>query len=136
MRRARKIGLALGGGGARGFAHIGVMKVLEREEITPDIIVGTSMGAVVGNDNTVRLGGMLIDIPEGPGQRGYAKARVEVRQLLDGSWRVYYKNTLIAQTDPTALQEPIRAKPRRKPKERATSEEQWIYMASAVKGTY
>ena len=92
--------------------------------------------AVVGNDNTVRLGGMLIDIPEGPGQRGYAKARVEVRQLLDGSWRVYYKNTLIAQTDPTPLKEPIRAKPRRKPKARATSEEQWIYMASAVKRTY
>jgi len=48
MRKARKIGLALGGGGARGLAHIGVMKVLEREKITPDIIVGTSMGAVVG----------------------------------------------------------------------------------------
>jgi transposase len=88
--------------------------------------------AAVGNDNTVRLGGMLIDIPEGPGQRGYAKARVEVRQLLDGSWRVYYKDRLIAQTDPTPLKEPIRAKPRRKPKARATSEEQWIYMASAV----
>jgi transposase len=88
--------------------------------------------AAVGNDNTVRLGGMLIDIPEGPGQRGYAKARVEARQLLDGSWRVYYKDRLIAQTDPTPLKEPIRAKPRRKPKARATSEGQWIYMASAV----
>jgi len=88
--------------------------------------------AVVGNDNTVRLGGMVIDIPEGPRQRGYAKAKVEVRQLLDGSWRVYYKDKLIAQTDPTPLKEPIRAKPRRKPKARATSEEQWIYMASAA----
>ncbi len=88
--------------------------------------------AVVGNDNTVRLGGMLIDIPEGPGQRGYTKARVEVRQFLDGSWRVYYKDRLIAQTDPTSLREPIRAKPRRKSKARATSEEQWIYIASAV----
>jgi len=48
MRKARKIGLALGGGGARGLAHIGVMKVLEREKITPDIIAGTSIGAVVG----------------------------------------------------------------------------------------
>ena len=88
--------------------------------------------AVVGNDNTVRLGGMLIDIPEGPGQRGYAKARVEVCQVLDGSWRVYYKDTLIAQTDPTPLKEPIRAKPRRKPRVRATTEERWIYMASAA----
>lgn len=48
MRKARKIGLALGGGGARGLAHIGVVRVLEREKITPDIIVGTSIGAVVG----------------------------------------------------------------------------------------
>ena len=88
--------------------------------------------AVVGNDNTVRLGGMVIDIPQGPRQRGYAKAKVEVRQLLDGSWRVYYKDTLIAQTDPTPLKEPIRAKPRRKAKVRAASEEQWIYMASAA----
>jgi len=48
MRKFRKIGLALGGGGARGLAHIGVMKVLEREKIRPDLIVGTSMGAIVG----------------------------------------------------------------------------------------
>ena len=88
--------------------------------------------AVVGNDNAVRLGGMVIDIPEGPGQRGYAKARVEVHQLLDGSWTVYYKDRLIAQTDPTPLKEPIRAKPRRKAKVRGASEEQWIYMASAA----
>jgi len=88
--------------------------------------------AVVGNDNAVRLGGIVIDIPEGAGQRGYAKAKVEVRQLLDGSWRVYYKNTLIAHTDPTPVKEPIRAKPRRKSRARAASEEQWIYMASAA----
>jgi hypothetical protein len=75
---------------------------------------------------------MVVDIPEGPGQRGYAKAKVEVRQLLDGSWRVYYKDTLIAHTDPTPLKEPIRAKPRRKAKARAASEEQWIYIASAA----
>ena len=43
-----KIGLALGGGAARGFAHIGVIKVMEAQGLTPDIIVGTSAGAVVG----------------------------------------------------------------------------------------
>ncbi len=43
-----KIGLALGGGAARGFAHIGVIKTLEAHGIIPDIIVGTSAGAVVG----------------------------------------------------------------------------------------
>jgi NTE family protein len=43
-----KIGLALGGGAARGWSHIGVMRVLEREGIAPDVIAGCSIGAVVG----------------------------------------------------------------------------------------
>ncbi len=43
-----KIGLALGGGAARGWAHIGVLKALAAAGIKPDIIVGTSIGAVVG----------------------------------------------------------------------------------------
>ena len=43
-----KVGLVLGGGGARGAAHVGVLKVLERENIVIDYIAGTSMGAVVG----------------------------------------------------------------------------------------
>jgi NTE family protein len=42
------IGLALGGGAARGFAHIGVMRTLIKHGIMPDVIVGTSIGAVVG----------------------------------------------------------------------------------------
>lgn len=43
-----KIGLALGGGAARGWAHIGVLKALRSAGIKPDIIAGTSIGAVVG----------------------------------------------------------------------------------------
>lgn len=43
-----RIGLALGGGAARGFAHIGVIKVLEAQGIYPDIVIGTSAGSVVG----------------------------------------------------------------------------------------
>jgi NTE family protein len=43
-----KIGLVLGGGGSRGIAHIGVLEVLKREEIQVDLIVGTSMGGIVG----------------------------------------------------------------------------------------
>jgi NTE family protein len=46
--RKIKIGLALGGGAARGFAHIGVIKALEAQGIYPDIVVGTSAGSVVG----------------------------------------------------------------------------------------
>jgi NTE family protein len=44
-----KVALALGGGAARGFAHIGVIKALEAQGIFPDIVVGTSAGAVVGS---------------------------------------------------------------------------------------
>ena len=46
--RKVRIGLALGGGAARGFAHIGVIKALEAQGIVPEIIVGTSAGSVVG----------------------------------------------------------------------------------------
>ncbi len=43
-----RIGIALGGGAARGFAHIGVIKALEAQGIYPEIVVGTSAGSVVG----------------------------------------------------------------------------------------
>jgi NTE family protein len=45
---ALKIALVLGGGAARGFAHIGVIKALEAQGIVPDMVVGTSAGSVVG----------------------------------------------------------------------------------------
>jgi NTE family protein len=43
-----RIGLALGGGAAKGFAHIGVIKMLEASGIHPDVVAGTSAGSVVG----------------------------------------------------------------------------------------
>jgi predicted acylesterase/phospholipase RssA len=43
-----RIGLVLSGGGARGLAHVGVLKMLEREHIAIDVIAGTSMGAIIG----------------------------------------------------------------------------------------
>lgn len=43
-----KIGLALGSGGARGWAHIGVIRALEEHGIVPDVVSGCSMGALVG----------------------------------------------------------------------------------------
>jgi len=46
--RDKKIGLALGGGGVRGLAHIGVLKVLEQEGIKIDLIAGSSAGALIG----------------------------------------------------------------------------------------
>ena len=43
-----RIGLVLGGGGARGAAHIGVIRVLEQQRIPVDCVAGTSMGALIG----------------------------------------------------------------------------------------
>jgi transposase len=85
----------------------------------------------VGLDNTVRLGEILLDIPPGPHGRSYAKARVEVRQLLNGSWKVYYQDRLLAKHSPTALREPIRSLPRNKWKAKGTKSDNWIYQASA-----
>ncbi|HET7401039.1 MAG TPA: patatin-like phospholipase family protein, partial [Usitatibacter sp.] len=46
--KAPRVALVLGSGGPRGFAHIGVLKVLEEQGVRPDFIVGTSVGAMVG----------------------------------------------------------------------------------------
>lgn len=48
MNHESSIGLALGSGGVRGFAHLGVLEVLEREGLTPDFIAGSSVGAAIG----------------------------------------------------------------------------------------
>jgi len=48
LKRNQKIGIALSGGATLGAAHIGVLQVLEREGIRPDIVAGTSAGALVG----------------------------------------------------------------------------------------
>lgn len=48
MKKGPKIGLALGAGASRGLAHIGVLQVLEEHGIKPDLIAGSSIGAIVG----------------------------------------------------------------------------------------
>jgi NTE family protein len=53
-----RVGLVLGGGGARGAAHIGVLRELERMRIPIDAIAGTSMGAIVGG---LYASGMSVD---------------------------------------------------------------------------
>jgi NTE family protein len=63
------VGLALGGGAARGFAHIGVIKALESNGIVPDLVVGTSAGSLVGalyaaGNNGNALQKMAIDMDE------------------------------------------------------------------------
>src|SRR5438046_14207 len=69
--------------------------------------------ATVLNDNTIHLAGMVLDIPPGPRGRSYRDQRVEVRQLLDRSWRVYLGDEVIATGRATAHGE-LRAQRRRK----------------------
>jgi len=61
MSKPPKIGLALGSGGARGWCHIGVLKALDEIGIVPDVIAGTSMGAVVG---AAWAGGKLAELED------------------------------------------------------------------------
>ncbi|NDU86569.1 MAG: patatin [Ferrovum sp.] len=74
-----RIGLVLGGGGARGWAHVGVIKALEAAGIHPDVVCGTSIGALVGvvyaAGELERFEQWLVDI----------KVR-NIFSLLDVSW--------------------------------------------------
>ena len=85
--------------------------------------------AKVGNDNAVRLDGMILDIPPGPGQRSYAKEHVAVRQLLDGRWRVYHRDRVIAETPATEIAELTRTRRRRKGFP-AAHDDVWVFLAS------
>lgn len=90
------VGLVLGGGGARGSAHIGVLKVLERERIPVCRVAGTSMGAIVGGlystgytpaemedlIRTIDWADMFVDDPPRPGQPMRRKD-ADFRYLLD-----------------------------------------------------
>ena len=103
---------------SRGRSGAGLAKAAARNRSGAGLQLGYQ--ATVLNDNTVRLGGVVIDIPPGPRQRGYAHARVEVRQLLDGSWRVYYDDRLIATAAPSNGAELRALKARRRWAGRAT----------------
>jgi len=74
IRKRKEVTLVLGGGSARGIAHIGVLKVLEKERVQIDRIVGTSMGALVGAAYAV---GIPLDRLE---ERAY---KFSIKKLLD-----------------------------------------------------
>jgi hypothetical protein len=62
-----------------------------------DSLCGLQYARIVANNNTVRIGGQVVDIPHKPRGRSYAKAYVIVRHLLDGRYRIFYGNDLIAE---------------------------------------
>jgi NTE family protein len=71
-----RIGLVLGGGGARGGAHIGVLKFLEEQRIPVDVIAGTSMGAIIGGLYAAGMGAKEIE-----------------RVLVGADWADLFKDT-------------------------------------------
>lgn len=73
-RPGPRVALVLGGGGIRGFAHVGVLQALEKGDIRPDIVVGTSAGAVVGAAYASGLSAEEID---------RAASKLELSSLLD-----------------------------------------------------
>jgi len=85
--------------------------------------------AKVSPDNAVRLDGMILDIPPGPNKRSYAKLPVQVRQLLDGRWRVYHRTRVIAQAPATNIAELTRTRTRRKGFP-AAHDDLWVFLAS------
>jgi NTE family protein len=91
MRRKPKLGLALGAGGARGIAHVGVLKVLERESIPIDLIVGTSIGALVGaayaaNPDASALARQVCEVLD-----PHAKREIRLKLLEKSYWDVDFK---------------------------------------------
>ena len=93
--------------------------------------------ATVLNDNTVRLAGLVIDIPPGPRKRSYAGVRIELRQFLDGSWRVYLGDTAIAATAVTSSGElrTLRRRRRRPPSAASVGETAVALRAPSVSPT-
>lgn len=99
-----------------------------------DRICSFRYNAKVANDNAIRFCGLVFDIAPGPSGRSYAGCLVELRQLLDGSWRIYYQDKLIATAASTELGEPFKAKRRRK-YAKVAHDCEWVYLASRQQAT-
>src|SRR4051812_20132597 len=73
-----KIGVALGGGAAKGYAHIGIIKALEAAGFAPDVVAGTSAGSVVGAMYAAGLSGF--DLQE----KSFVLDETQIRDLTFG----------------------------------------------------
>jgi NTE family protein len=80
-----RVGLVLGGGGARGGAHIGVLKELERHQVPVDVIAGTSMGAIIGG--LYASGMSIVEIEETVAALDWADAMSDTPPREDLSFR-------------------------------------------------
>ena len=103
-----KVALALGGGAARGFAHIGVIKALEAQGIEPDIVVGTSAGSVVAalyasGMNGFELQNLALQMEEAM----VADWTLPNRGVLKGEALQAFINQKVAQQPIQALKKPL-----------------------------
>lgn len=104
MTSSKRWALVLMGGGARGLAHVGVIRVLEKHGLVPDVVAGTSMGALVGGlyaaglsgtQLTEMFDGMGFGAPAGKeGRPGLLKKRP--RNLFEDLLRADYKHRVIS----------------------------------------
>jgi NTE family protein len=109
-----RIGLALGGGAARGFAHIGVIKVLEAQGIYPDIVIGTSAGSVVGamyaaGNNGFALQRMAMDMDEATLSDWSLPFFSKSSGVLKGEALQFYVNKMVANVSLEKLKKPFGA---------------------------
>ncbi len=112
--RPVRIGLALGGGAARGFAHIGVIKVLEAQGINPDVIVGTSAGSVVGamyaaGNNGFALQKMALEMDEATISDWSLPFFSKSSGVLKGEALQSYVNKMVGQLSIEKLKKPFGA---------------------------
>lgn len=112
--RPVKIGLALGGGAARGFAHIGVIKVLEAQGIVPDLVVGTSAGSVVGamyaaGNNGFTLQKMALEMDEATISDWSLPFFSKSSGVLKGEALQNYVNKMVKQSSLEKLKKPFGA---------------------------
>ncbi len=112
--RPVKIGLALGGGAARGFAHIGVIKALESQGIVADVVVGTSAGSVVGamyaaGNNGFTLQKMALEMDEATISDWSLPLFSKSSGVLKGDALQAYVNRMVGQTPIERLKKPFGA---------------------------
>lgn len=97
-KRLPRIGLALGGGAARGFAHVGVVQVLEEAGIRPDFVVGTSAGSLVAAlYASGKTGAQLQQVAEGMEEAAFTDWTLPIfsRGMLRGEALARYVNAQV-----------------------------------------
>jgi NTE family protein len=97
-KRPPRIGLALGGGAARGFAHVGVIQVLEEAGLRPDLVVGTSAGSLVAAlYASGRTGAQLQEVAQGMEEAAFTDWTLPIfsRGMLRGEALARYVNAQV-----------------------------------------